>query len=265
MAKLEILSDIASDSLQPTAKINSLNREEVKSYFNSLYRFISEKGEDEFCVDLDDVFHYAYKAKKEAIRALTKSDVFINGYDYIIVRKAAQGQFNSKTKIMMTMRCFEFFIVKKNRELFEVYRSIFHFVLAGNIPKQIINVTPIGIINGIESDTENNKSVYPIGYNSIKRILRSIGYKHIKPKQVFKILVERGILKERKKTVVVRKEVSIVYSDGKYLKDGSILNRNKIADDTFCNQLLFKESEITRLFDVAGISLSNEEALSKIY
>ena len=265
MAKLEELSGIASDSLQPTAKFNSLNREEIKSYFDSLYRFVSEKGEDEFCVDLDDVFHYAYKAKKEAMRALTKSGVFINGYDYIVVCKAAQGQFSSKTKIMMTMRCFEFFIVKKNRELFEVYRSIFHFVLAGNIPKQIINVTPIGIVDGTESNAENNKNVYPTGYNSIKRILRSIGYKHIKPKQVFKILVERGILKEQKKTVVVRKEVDIVYSDGKYLKNGSILNRNKITDDTFYNQLLFKESEITRLFDIAGISLSNEEILSRIY
>lgn len=64
MAKLEELSGIASDSLQPTAKFNSLNREGIKSYFDSLYRFVSEKGEDEFCVDLDDVFHYAYKAKK---------------------------------------------------------------------------------------------------------------------------------------------------------------------------------------------------------
>lgn len=243
MAKLEILSEIANDSLRPTAKINFINSEEVKSYFTSLYNLVLEKGEDEFCVDLDDVFHYAYKAKKEAVRALTKSDVFINGYDYIVVRKAAQGQFDSKTKILMTMRCFEFFIVKKNRILFEVYRSIFHFVLAGNIPKQIVNVTPIGIIDSTKS-IENKNNVYPVGYNSIKQILRSLGYKHIKPRQVFKILVERGLLKEQKKDVAIRKCVSVIYSSGEQLESGVIINRGRINDDTIQNQLLFKESEV---------------------
>lgn len=264
MAKLEILSEIANNSLQPTAKINSINSEEVKSYFTSLYNLVLEKGEDEFCVDLDDVFHYAYKAKKEAVRALTKSDVFINGYDYIVVRKAAQGQFDSKTKILMTMRCFEFFIVKKNRTLFEVYRSIFHFVLAGNIPKQIINVTPIGIIDSTKS-IESKNNVYPVGYNSIKQILRSLGYKHIKPRQVFKILVERGLLRRERKTIVIRKNIDLIYAEGKQLENKSIINRNEINSNTTRNQLLFKESEIIRLLDIAGISLSNEEALSKIY
>lgn len=265
MTKVDILSETASDSLQPTAVFNEIDKEEVKSYFSSLYKLVIEKGDDEFCIDLDDVFHYAYKRRQEAVRALTKSNVFINGCDYIVLRKAAQGQFDSRTKIMMTIRCFEFFIVRKNRNLFDVYRTVFHFVLSGNVPKQIVNVIPVGIISKSDKLPEEDKNPYPEGYNSIKQILKSLGYKHIRPKQVFRILVERGLLKEQKKDVVIRKRVSVIYSSGEQLESGVIINRGRINDDTIQNQLLFKESEVINLFNKAGINLSNESFLSEHY
>lgn len=99
MTKIDSLSDIASDSLQPTDQFNEGEIQKARDYFNVLDYKIRNNPNIQFCVNLDEVFNYAYKRKKEATRALIRDMSYKENVDYIIVRKAAHGQIGSKTNI----------------------------------------------------------------------------------------------------------------------------------------------------------------------
>ena len=263
MTKVDILSETASDSLQPTAKINNVISSEVREYFEKLRDFIVNKDEYDFVVDLDDVWRFVYTRRFDAVKYLTSN--FSEGIDYEVKRQTPSQNNLPKKKYYLTVRAMENFIVRKNAEIFEIYRRIFHWVLEGSQPKQVINVVTIGIENDVNLIENKENQSYPAGYDSIKQILKSLGYKHIKPKQLFKILVERGLLKEIKKKIIIEKDVSIVYSDGEELASGMILNRNRIDSNTIRNQLIFRKTDAIELLDKAGVSLSNEEYLSRLY
>lgn len=73
-----------------------------------------------------------YGRKQEAVRALTSNDQFIEGVDYQSVRKDAQQDLenswggNNKVDYKLSVSCLEFFIARKVRPVFEVYRQVFH-------------------------------------------------------------------------------------------------------------------------------------------
>lgn len=118
---------------------------EIKRYFNAVLRL--SKSDNEFPINLDEVWMLVYSRKQEAVRALTSSEQFIEGIDYIPVRKDAQrneaGQFNGGgTDYMISVPCMEFFIARKVRPVFEVYRKVFHHV-ATNAPAQSITSAKI--------------------------------------------------------------------------------------------------------------------------
>lgn len=70
--------------------------------------------------------------EQEAVRALTSNDQFIEGVDYQSVRKDAQQDLenswggNNKVDYKLSVSCLEFFIARKVRPVFEVYRQVFH-------------------------------------------------------------------------------------------------------------------------------------------
>jgi hypothetical protein len=99
--------------------------EQVRQYFQ--YLFQAERSGDPFPVDLDHVYDFAYSSKAVAKRALVTSDEFFEGEDYHISRNAEnpkrpQGGAPSE-KILLSIPCFEYFIVRKLRPAFEVYRE----------------------------------------------------------------------------------------------------------------------------------------------
>ena len=103
--------------------------EQVKDYFNIIHR-LWESGE-RFPINLDDVWPTVYGRKQEAVRALVHD--FIEGVDYQVLRRNAQQDFDedgwggqNRVTYMLSLSCFEFFLARKVRTIFDVYREFFH-------------------------------------------------------------------------------------------------------------------------------------------
>lgn len=99
---------------------------EIKAYFNAVLELAQSR--EEFPVNLDEVWPLVYGRKEEAVRALTSSKLFIEGTDYLVLRKNAGNlQGGRPTEdYYLTVPCMEFFIARKVRPVFEVYRKVFH-------------------------------------------------------------------------------------------------------------------------------------------
>lgn len=136
---------------------------EIKAYFCAVLNLA--KSNEEFPVNLEDVWPLVYSRKDKAVRALKEGESFFEGIDYQplpqngerledkTLRKDAQrsnnGQFNGADKVtyMLSVPCLEFFIARKVRPVFEVYRKVFHKVAEGYAtPSNQFDITdPIGL------------------------------------------------------------------------------------------------------------------------
>lgn len=101
----------------------------IRSYFEKVLN-ISKLG-DKFPVNLDDVWPLVYSAKEKAVRALVSSDQFMQGIDYEIL--ATNGENTTVGRpvnvYMISISCMEYFIARKVRSVFNVYRDVFHKVI----------------------------------------------------------------------------------------------------------------------------------------
>ena len=124
---------------------------EIKAYFCAVLNL--SESDEEFPVNLDDVWPLVFGRKQEAVRALKNDKYFFEGIDYQPLRKDAQrsenGQFNGADKVtyMLTVPCLEFFIARKVRPVFEVYREVFHKVAQGDVTQleQFDVSEPVGL------------------------------------------------------------------------------------------------------------------------
>lgn len=100
----------------------------IRNYFQ--YILLLSKSGEQFPVNLNDVFFLAHTRKDNAVRALTSDDLFIQGVDYQIILKNEENSKRGRKEemYMMTIPCLEFFIARKVRPVFEVYRQVFHAV-----------------------------------------------------------------------------------------------------------------------------------------
>lgn len=123
--------------------------QEIKAYFEEVLRL--SRDSEEFPVNLDEVWPLVYSRKDKAVRALKEGELFIEGIDYIPLpqngerlegnllaqngKRMANGQFNGCDKVtyMLSVPCLEFFIARKVRPVFEVYRQVFHKVASGEL------------------------------------------------------------------------------------------------------------------------------------
>lgn len=112
-------------------------KENLKDYFTFLCNAHSKN--ERFPVDLDLVWPLAYSRKDHAVRELKQN--FIEGFDYQPLPKNGEQDCNSlrknaeqdpgkwggsnKVTYHLTIQCMEYFIVRKVREVFEVYRTVF--------------------------------------------------------------------------------------------------------------------------------------------
>lgn len=111
--------------------------QEIKAYFEEVLRL--SRDSEEFPVNLDEVWPLVFGRKQEAVRALKNDKLFVENIDFQPLRKDAQrsdnGQFNGCDKVtyMLSVPCLEFFIARKVRPVFEVYRQVFHKVASGEL------------------------------------------------------------------------------------------------------------------------------------
>lgn len=128
---------------------------EIKAYFCAVLNLA--KSNEEFPGNLDDVWPLVYSRKDKAVRALKEGESFFEGIDYQPLpqngeqdsplaqngKRLASGKFNGENKVtyMLSVPCLEFFIARKVRPVFEVYRQVFHKVAEGKIsPRQPFDI-----------------------------------------------------------------------------------------------------------------------------
>lgn len=97
---------------------------EIRDYFNSILRL--SKMNEEFPVNLNDVWPLVYGQKTDAVFAL-KND-FMEGVDYQVLRRNPENPLGGRpsNEYRLSVSCLEFFIARKVRAVFEVYRQVFH-------------------------------------------------------------------------------------------------------------------------------------------
>lgn len=122
--------------------------QEIKAYFENILRM--SRDSEEFPVNLDDVWPLVYSRKDKAVRALQSNDLFMQNVDYqvlpqngensgVLAQNGGKVQNGRPTEIyMLSVPCLEFFIARKVRPVFEVYRQVFHKVASG----KLIQVAP---------------------------------------------------------------------------------------------------------------------------
>nr|DAQ83207.1 MAG TPA: AntA/AntB antirepressor [Caudoviricetes sp.] len=103
----------------------SSTSEEIKEYFNAILA-LKEKNEL-YPVNIDDVWPLVYSERGKATRALKSN--FIENEDYILFAQNGKN-LNGRPKddYKLSLSCFEYFIARKVRPVFEVYRQVFHKV-----------------------------------------------------------------------------------------------------------------------------------------
>ena len=111
---------------------------ELKCYFEAVLKLA--QSANEFPINLDDVWMLAYSRKDHAVRALKKD--FIEGLDFSPFpnngERTKKGLFDGGDKVdyYLSIPCLEYFIARKVRPVFEVYRKVFHKVVTGR--KEVI-------------------------------------------------------------------------------------------------------------------------------
>ena len=146
---------------------------EIKAYFIQVLNL--SRSKEEFPVNLDEVWPLVFNFRADAVRALAKNNLFVKGIDYQVFSKNAENSevlFHSTNKsneatsdnaktdkdgrnlggrpqntYMLSIPCLEFFIARKVRPVFEVYRQVFHKVAGGGISlgNQVFQSVPMGL------------------------------------------------------------------------------------------------------------------------
>ena len=107
------------------------NPSDIERYFRGVLAL--DQQDKVFSVNLDDVWQLAYTRKDAAVRALKAN--FIVNVDYLPlpqnVERSEDGTFISGgTDYYLTSACLEYFVARKVRPVFEVYRRVFHHAVA---------------------------------------------------------------------------------------------------------------------------------------
>lgn len=114
------------------------SNEELKAYFEAVCRIV-DSNVDEFPINLDEVWPLVYADKSKAVRALTTSTDFIQDVDYRVLTQNGENPLGGRpiNEYHLTTSCFEFFIARKVRPVFEVYRRVFHAARKGELQPTI--------------------------------------------------------------------------------------------------------------------------------
>ena len=107
----------------------SSSNEDLKRYFTAVLEL--SRSDNKFPINLDEVWQLVYVNKDKATRALRKN--FYEGEDYHLTQngeviQSSEIQSGVKVDYFLSLSCLEYFIARKVRPVFEVYRQVFHKV-----------------------------------------------------------------------------------------------------------------------------------------
>lgn len=104
----------------------SSSTEEIKRYFKAILEL--SKLDVSYPVNLDSCWTLCYSAKEKAVRALKEN--FIESVDYQVLAQNGENPKGGRPTIeyYLSVSCLEYFIARKVRPVFDVYREVFHKV-----------------------------------------------------------------------------------------------------------------------------------------
>lgn len=109
---------------------------QLKDYFNGLLT-IARTQTNDFPVNLEDVWRLVYSEKSKAVRALKR--YFLQDVDYQFL--AQNGEKSDRGRPVenyyLTLSCLEFFVARKVRAVFDVYRQVFHKAIRYALPEEV--------------------------------------------------------------------------------------------------------------------------------
>lgn len=102
------------------------NPSDIERYFRGVLAL--DQQEKVFSVFLDDVWMLAYSRKDAAVRALKAN--FMENVDFILIHQDVENAKDGRPidNYYLTSACLEYFVARKVRPVFEVYRRVFHHV-----------------------------------------------------------------------------------------------------------------------------------------
>ena len=118
-------STLVANEKATTLSLSS-STEEIKRYFKAILEL--SKLDVPYPVNLDSCWMLAYSRKDNATKELTKN--FIQDIDYQLFRQKAENPKGGRPTIEyhLSVSCLEYFIARKVRPVFDVYREVFHKV-----------------------------------------------------------------------------------------------------------------------------------------
>lgn len=132
---------------------------EIKAYFEGIAKLM--QSNEPFPVNLEDVWQLVYSTKGKAVQTLKRSELFIEGIDYQSfnqkVKRGVGG--TTRAEYMLSVPCLEFFIARKVRPVFEVYRKVFHKVVDTVQSATISTFQPVSFVDNLEPLSELNRSI----------------------------------------------------------------------------------------------------------
>lgn len=134
---------------------------EIKAYFEGIAKLM--QSNELFPVNLEDVWQLVYSTKGKAVQTLKRSELFIEGLDYQSfnqkVKRGVGG--TTRAEYMLSVPCLEFFIARKVRPVFEVYRKVFHKVVDTVQTSTVSTFQPISYIDTLEPLSKFHNSITP--------------------------------------------------------------------------------------------------------
>ena len=191
---------------------------EIKRYFNAVLKL--SKADNEFPINLDEVWPLVYQRKDHAVRDLTSE--FIQDVDYKVFLKNGENPNGGRpsNEYILTVSCMEFFIARKVRPVFDVYRRVFHRVaekkqltrtdVRASLAwvrgvSDILNLNEVSKLALLEKVAEPHGLPLPTYakaegvYKSATNLLKEKGYK-VSIHVFYKKAIEQGIIKRVSRT-----------------------------------------------------------------
>ena len=187
---------------------------EIKRYFNAILKL--SKSNNEYPVNLDEVWMLVYGRKSDAVETLQRD--FIENVDYQVLRQNPQNPLGGRptNEYHLSTSCMEFFIARKVRPVFEVYRRVFHNTVESIATKSVTISDKIKVADWLIKALNLNESsklllaksiADPLGlptpdYTPSKGTLRSCAEllkEHaapLSPQQFNQRMIQRGYMSE---------------------------------------------------------------------
>lgn len=173
---------------------------ELKCYFEAVLKL--SQSDNEFPINLDQVWMLAYSAKEKAVRALTSSELFVEGIDFKVLAQNGENPKGGRPRqnYYLSVSCLEYFIARKVRPVFEVYRQVFHKAAKGityseeEVKKHLILAN--------EAVKSADKKVKQLEKDMLKEKAKTIAALEIKEREqdlknsCFFFLVKKGLYNE---------------------------------------------------------------------